>query len=175
MSADWVGYGYAALIASGGVIGYVKAGSTPSLAAGLLFGGLAGFGAYQISNDPKNIWVSLGWYTKTLVCVCVCVALRGTIHSYSTRQSSHLHPPKLLTSRGQLSIRFRGTKLWNDFFPPNKEMSFYNMFQKLPKRKSNCCFVRVFLWISVHVFLVLAVISKCLSVSLMGTCGIPIA
>ncbi|XP_026148020.1 transmembrane protein 14C isoform X2 [Mastacembelus armatus] len=59
MSVDWLGYGYAALIASGGVIGYVKAGSVPSLAAGLLFGGLAGFGAYQISNDPNNIWVSL--------------------------------------------------------------------------------------------------------------------
>ncbi|XP_058497428.1 transmembrane protein 14C isoform X1 [Solea solea] len=59
MSVDWVGYGYAALVASGGVVGYVKAGSVPSLAAGLLFGGLAGFGAYQISNDPKNVWVSL--------------------------------------------------------------------------------------------------------------------
>ncbi|XP_018533126.1 transmembrane protein 14C isoform X1 [Lates calcarifer] len=59
MSVDWVGYGYAALIASGGVIGYVKAGSVPSLAAGLLFGGLAGLGAYQISNDPNNVWVSL--------------------------------------------------------------------------------------------------------------------
>uniref|UniRef100_UPI0037E9BA77 transmembrane protein 14C isoform X2 n=2 Tax=Semicossyphus pulcher TaxID=241346 RepID=UPI0037E9BA77 len=59
MSVDWVGYGYAALIASGGAIGYVKAGSVPSLAAGLLFGGLAGLGAYQISNDPKNVWVSL--------------------------------------------------------------------------------------------------------------------
>ncbi|XP_029979722.1 transmembrane protein 14C isoform X2 [Sphaeramia orbicularis] len=59
MSVDWAGYGYAALVASGGVAGYVKAGSVPSLAAGLLFGGLAGFGAYQISNDPNNIWVSL--------------------------------------------------------------------------------------------------------------------
>ncbi|XP_041823836.1 transmembrane protein 14C isoform X2 [Melanotaenia boesemani] len=60
MSVDWLGYGYATLIASGGVVGYAKAGSVPSLAAGLLFGGLAGFGAYQISNDPNNVWVSLG-------------------------------------------------------------------------------------------------------------------
>lgn len=60
MSVDWVGYGYAALVTTGGVVGYVKARSVPSLAAGLLFGGLAGVGAYQISNDPNNIWVSLG-------------------------------------------------------------------------------------------------------------------
>lgn len=26
MAVDWAGYGYAALVASGGVIGYVKAG-----------------------------------------------------------------------------------------------------------------------------------------------------
>lgn len=26
MAVDWVGYGYAALVASGGVMGYVKAG-----------------------------------------------------------------------------------------------------------------------------------------------------
>ncbi|XP_048364455.1 transmembrane protein 14C-like isoform X1 [Sphaerodactylus townsendi] len=59
MSVDWIGYGYAALVASGGVIGYAKAGSVPSLAAGLLFGGLAGMGTYQQSQDPKNIWLSL--------------------------------------------------------------------------------------------------------------------
>uniref|UniRef100_A0A9L0SDW9 Transmembrane protein 14C n=1 Tax=Equus caballus TaxID=9796 RepID=A0A9L0SDW9_HORSE len=55
----WIGFGYAALIASGGIIGYAKAGSVPSLAAGLLFGGLAGLGAYQLSQDPRNIWVFL--------------------------------------------------------------------------------------------------------------------
>ncbi|CAI5780009.1 transmembrane protein 14C-like [Podarcis lilfordi] len=59
MSTDWLGYGYAALVASGGVIGYAKAGSVPSLAAGLLFGGLAGVGAYQQSQDPNNVWLSL--------------------------------------------------------------------------------------------------------------------
>ncbi|KAJ8010595.1 hypothetical protein DPEC_G00076700 [Dallia pectoralis] len=56
---DWIGYGYAALIASGGAMGYVKARSVPSLAAGLIFGGTAAVGAYQISQDPQNIWVSL--------------------------------------------------------------------------------------------------------------------
>ncbi|XP_032039011.1 transmembrane protein 14C-like [Aythya fuligula] len=59
MAYDWVGLGYAALVASGGIIGYVRAGSVPSLAAGLLFGGLAGLGAYQQAQDPKNIWLSL--------------------------------------------------------------------------------------------------------------------
>ncbi|OWK58390.1 Transmembrane protein 14C [Lonchura striata] len=84
MEYDWLGFGYAALVAAGGVVGYAKAvlsigvqadsacvlpltalffieGSVPSLAAGLLFGGLAGLGAYQQSKDPKNVWLSLVW------------------------------------------------------------------------------------------------------------------
>ncbi|XP_008587315.1 PREDICTED: transmembrane protein 14C-like, partial [Galeopterus variegatus] len=56
----WFGFSCAALIASGGIIGYAKAGSMPSLAAGLLFGDLAGLGAYQLSQDPRNVWVFLG-------------------------------------------------------------------------------------------------------------------
>lgn len=41
-----------------------SAGSVPSLAAGLLFGSLAGLGAYQLSQDPRNIWVFLGTSTS---------------------------------------------------------------------------------------------------------------
>ncbi|XP_044150469.1 transmembrane protein 14C [Bufo gargarizans] len=59
MGVEWFGFGYAALVATGGVVGYVKAGSVPSLAAGLLFGSLAGLGAYQMSQDPKNVLLSL--------------------------------------------------------------------------------------------------------------------
>ncbi|EGW05077.1 Transmembrane protein 14C [Cricetulus griseus] len=55
----YLGFGYAALVATGGIIGYAKAGSVPSLAAGLFFGSLAGYGAYQLSQDPRNVWVFL--------------------------------------------------------------------------------------------------------------------
>ncbi|XP_032264224.1 transmembrane protein 14C-like [Phoca vitulina] len=55
----WIGFGYAARGASGGIIGYAKADSFPSLAAGLLLGGVVGPGAYQLSQDPRNIWVFL--------------------------------------------------------------------------------------------------------------------
>ncbi|KAL6070776.1 hypothetical protein STEG23_029322 [Scotinomys teguina] len=55
----YLGFGYAALVATGGIIGYAKAGSVPSLAAGLFFGSLAGLGAYQLSQDPRNVWVFL--------------------------------------------------------------------------------------------------------------------
>ncbi|XP_068016905.1 transmembrane protein 14C-like isoform X2 [Melanerpes formicivorus] len=33
--------------------------SVPSLAAGLVFGSLAGLGAYQLSQNPNNVWISL--------------------------------------------------------------------------------------------------------------------
>ncbi|XP_071384762.1 transmembrane protein 14C-like [Centroberyx affinis] len=60
MTTDWIGLSYAALVSSGGIMGYVKAGSVTSLVAGLLFGLLAAIGAYLASQNPKNVWLSLG-------------------------------------------------------------------------------------------------------------------
>ena len=47
--------GYAALVAPRGPTSYAKADSVPSLATRLHFGSLAGLGAYQLSQDPRNI------------------------------------------------------------------------------------------------------------------------
>ncbi|KAM4605751.1 transmembrane protein 14C-like [Polymixia lowei] len=60
MAIDWIGFSYAALVSSGGIVGFFKAGSVASLAAGLLFGVLAAIGAYLTSRNAKNVWVSLG-------------------------------------------------------------------------------------------------------------------
>ncbi|CAK9810983.1 Transmembrane protein 14C [Anthophora quadrimaculata] len=59
MSVDILGYVYAATVAAGGVFGYVKAKSIPSLGAGLVFGSVLGYGAYQTSQDPTNIRLSI--------------------------------------------------------------------------------------------------------------------
>lgn len=59
MDTDLWAFGYAFVVALGGVIGYVKAGSVPSLMAGLVFGALASIGAYQTSQDPHNYYLSL--------------------------------------------------------------------------------------------------------------------
>ncbi|RZF33925.1 hypothetical protein LSTR_LSTR012267 [Laodelphax striatellus] len=60
MAIDYISFAYAATVASGGIFGYIKAGSIPSLGAGLLFGGLIGFGAYQTSVNPNNYLFLLG-------------------------------------------------------------------------------------------------------------------
>eukprot|EP00745_Piridium_sociabile_P024444 TRINITY_DN38694_c0_g1_i1.p1 TRINITY_DN38694_c0_g1~~TRINITY_DN38694_c0_g1_i1.p1 ORF type:complete len:113 (+),score=14.37 TRINITY_DN38694_c0_g1_i1:63-401(+) len=59
MAVDWISFVYAAVVAVGGIIGYVKKGSVPSLAMGLACGGLMGVGAYQTTNDPRNVLLSL--------------------------------------------------------------------------------------------------------------------
>ncbi|XP_071448320.1 transmembrane protein 14C [Hetaerina americana] len=60
MGLDLIGFGYAATVAAGGIMGYVKAGSTPSLGAGLLFGSILCVGAYMTTQNPNNYYLSLG-------------------------------------------------------------------------------------------------------------------
>ena len=56
---DHLGYLYAFLIAGGGIMGYVKAGSLMSLAMGFLFGTLAGLGAYRASVNSSQYVLGL--------------------------------------------------------------------------------------------------------------------
>ncbi|XP_009286840.1 PREDICTED: transmembrane protein 14A isoform X2 [Aptenodytes forsteri] len=59
MAIDWIGFAYAALLAVGGVVGYTRKGSKISLAAGLALGSVAGYGAYCVTRDPRNVKISL--------------------------------------------------------------------------------------------------------------------
>lgn len=49
------------------VLSLIHSGSVPSLAAGLFFGSLAGLGAYQLSQNPNNVWISLSKSSRALV------------------------------------------------------------------------------------------------------------
>ncbi|ALC42116.1 CG5532 [Drosophila busckii] len=60
MSVDWFGYVYAATVGAGGIMGYAKAGSVPSLGAGLAFGALLAYGAHLNSQDPPRPMLQLG-------------------------------------------------------------------------------------------------------------------
>ncbi|XP_053617997.1 transmembrane protein 14C [Plodia interpunctella] len=63
MGVDILGFAYAATVAAGGIMGYAKAGSIPSLGAGLIFGSILGVGAYQLSQNPTNYGLMLGTTT----------------------------------------------------------------------------------------------------------------
>ena len=57
---DLISYGYAITVLTGGIIGYVKANSIPSLVAGLFFSGFAAWGARNSSLRQKDVIVGLG-------------------------------------------------------------------------------------------------------------------
>ncbi|XP_036270049.1 transmembrane protein 14A isoform X1 [Pipistrellus kuhlii] len=56
---DLIGFGYAAFVTFGSIVGYKRRGGVPSLIAGLFVGFLAGYGAYRVSNDKRDVKVSL--------------------------------------------------------------------------------------------------------------------
>jgi len=57
---DVFGYVYALTVAAGGIIVYLKAGSTPSLIAGLVFGAIVGAGAWLISTENNHLLMLVG-------------------------------------------------------------------------------------------------------------------
>uniref|UniRef100_A0A673UA56 Transmembrane protein 14A n=1 Tax=Suricata suricatta TaxID=37032 RepID=A0A673UA56_SURSU len=56
---DLIGFGYAALVTFGSILGYKRRGGIPSLIGGLFVGFLAGYGAYRVSNDKRDVKLSL--------------------------------------------------------------------------------------------------------------------
>ncbi|XP_021567832.1 transmembrane protein 14A isoform X2 [Carlito syrichta] len=64
---DLIGFGYAALVTFGSIFGYKRRGGVPSLVAGLCVGFLAGYGAYRVSNDKRDVKVSLSFFLATIM------------------------------------------------------------------------------------------------------------
>ncbi|OWK63821.1 Transmembrane protein 14C [Lonchura striata] len=78
MAVDWIGFAYASLLVVGGVVAYTRKGSKISLAAGLAFGSVAGYGAYCVTFDPRNVKISL----------CKCFT---TVSKQTNKQHPELH------------------------------------------------------------------------------------
>jgi len=99
---DYLGFGYALLIAVGGVMGFVKAGSVMSLAMGLIFGVISGIGAYQLSQNPNNY----------ILLLCSSGVLMG-IMGYRFSESGKFMPAGLVAALSllmfvRLGLRFLG-------------------------------------------------------------------
>ncbi|CAN7989262.1 unnamed protein product, partial [Ixodes hexagonus] len=95
MQTDYWAFGYALAVALGGVLGYAKAGSIMSLAAGLIFGGLALIGAYQTSQDPGNFYLSIGNICMLLYSAAVAGILAGLM-GYRFASTSKIMPAGLV-------------------------------------------------------------------------------
>ncbi|XP_065061686.1 transmembrane protein 14C-like [Rhopilema esculentum] len=69
---DFLSFAFSFVVLAGGVIGYLKAGSTMSLMSGIVFGLILALGASQTSHNPKNVWISLA----ASVILCVVMGMR---------------------------------------------------------------------------------------------------
>ncbi|KAL4235632.1 Transmembrane protein 14C [Mactra antiquata] len=100
MPVDFVGFGYALTVAAGGIMGYVKSASLPSLAAGLTFGSLAAAGAYQTTQNPGEVKLSMGT-SATLLCLM----------GYRFYNSGKFMPAGLVATLSLLMVLKSGYKL----------------------------------------------------------------
>lgn len=93
MPVDVISACYALSVTAGGIMGYVKAGSAPSLLAGLAFGSLLGYGAYQTSIDEKNYYFSFAVST-----------VLGMLMGYRFYNSGKFMPAGLIASMSAMMI-----------------------------------------------------------------------
>ena len=96
-SADFFAYSYAILVTFGGIMGYARKGSLPSLVMGLLTGIILFYAAYQVSLSPQNA-------TLGLVVCCFLAAMMG----YRFFQSGAFMPAGLVAG---LSVAMGGRYL----------------------------------------------------------------
>ncbi|XP_055694755.1 transmembrane protein 14 homolog [Lutzomyia longipalpis] len=106
MPVDLIGYIYAATVAAGGIIGYVKAASVPSLAAGLAFGSVLGYGAHLNSGSPPRPLLQLG----------TSLVLAGMMGARWAR-SGKLMPPGLVCILSVVTF-VRGIYVYNEHLWP---------------------------------------------------------
>lgn len=124
---DFLGFAYAALVSGGGVmgelveisenslefinnlyyyyLGYVKAQSLPSLAAGLTFGALLAGGAYMNSQNPPRPLLQL-----------TVAAILGTMMGFRFYKSGKVMPAGVMA--GASIVMFaRGLFVYNKYLP----------------------------------------------------------
>ncbi|CAD5205500.1 unnamed protein product [Bursaphelenchus okinawaensis] len=80
LDIDYIGLAYAVIVLLGGVVGFIKAGSGMSLAAGVISGIIAGFGA-----------LTSNFYVLTGVAV-----LLGGVMAFRFYKSGNFMPPGLI-------------------------------------------------------------------------------
>ena len=54
-----LGLAYGLLVCGGGIYGYIRSGSVPSIVAGMSFGALSIAGSAELYHDPTRIWILL--------------------------------------------------------------------------------------------------------------------
>jgi len=91
---DILGFGYAAVVAAGGIMGYVKAGSTMSLGMGLLFGSLSAAGAYQVTQDPGKFHMLMG----------TSAILAGVMGMRAVKSGNFMSPAGLVAALSILTV-----------------------------------------------------------------------
>ena len=96
-STDFFAYAYALLVTFGGIMGYARKGSLPSLIMGLASGLILFYAAYQVSLSPQN--ATLGF----IVCAFLAIMM-----GYRFFQSGAFMPAGLVAG---LSVAMGGRYL----------------------------------------------------------------